>query len=193
MVDAASLKRRQFLSGLMKLLVFIGFVFISIPFISSFSSNELNEKQASTSRWVVSFPISDLETGKVIALPWAGGLYWVYARTEKEIQALALSNDLLQDEHSEKSDQPTQMKNNYRSVSKQFFVFVPHENKKGCQVRLSHEIERELFTEPCFSAKYDAAGRLFKDSGHKDQNNLAVPNHIIENGILKIGIWTPKR
>ncbi len=192
MVDAASLKRRQFLSGLMKLLVFIGFIFISIPFISSFSSNELNEKQASTSRWVVSFPISDLEAGTVTALPWAGGLYWVYARTEKEIQALALPNNLLRDEHSERSDQPEGMKNNYRSANNQFFVFVPHENKKGCQVRLSHEIERELFTEPCFSAKYDSAGRLFKNSGDKEQKNLAVPKHAIEDGILKIGIWTPK-
>ena len=192
MSSAASTKRRQILSGLMKLLTFIGFVFLSIPFISSFSSSSIDEKQAATSHWIITLSITDLIAGEVKALPWQGGLVWVYTRTENDIQSLKNINLALRDITSEKSDQPEKMKNNFRSVSEKFFVFIPRENKRGCQVRLNDDRETIVFTEPCFSAKYDAAGRVFESSGHKEQQNLAVPEHVIEDGILRIGIWMPK-
>jgi len=189
---SASIKRRQFLSGLMKLLGFIGLVFVSIPFISSFSTNEVDQKQTATSHWVITIAVSELVNGEIKMLPWAGGLVWVYARTEKDIQLLESGNISLRDEASEKSDQPETMKNNYRSASKQFFVFIPQENKRGCQVSLNHDSNNSGFTDPCFNAKYDTAGRILKKSGQDDQLNLAVPEHVIEDGILKIGIWMPK-
>jgi Rieske Fe-S protein len=192
MSDAASLKRRQILSGLMKLLVFIGFVFLSIPFISSFSSNSIEEKQAASSHWVITLPIADLVAGEVKHLPWSGGLVWVYSRTEKDIQSLKEFDPSLRDSASEKSSQPEQLKNKLRSANKYYFVFIPQENKRGCQVSLNAAQEKVRFTEPCYAAKYDAAGRVFEKSGHKEQQNLAVPEHIIENGMLKIGIWMPK-
>jgi Rieske Fe-S protein len=184
----------------MKLLVFIGFIFISIPFISSFSSITIDEKQVATSRWIISLPVADLVVGEVKALPWAGGLVWVYARTEKDLRLLNQANSLLLDAHSDKSDQPERMKNNFRSASEKFFVFIPLENKRGCQVSMNRDVESALFTEPCFSARYDSAGRIFKSSGHDSQDtrdphrqqNLAVPEHVIEEGVLKIGIWMRK-
>ena len=192
MLSTESTKRRQILSGLMKLLVFIGFVFLSIPFLSSFSSNSIDKKQAAISHWIINLPVTDLIAGEVKALPWAGGLVWIYTRTKNDIQSLKNNNTSLRDAFSEKSDQPEQMKNSFRSASKKFFVFIPQENKRNCQVRLNSEKEKVAFTEPCFSAKYDAAGRIFKQSGHNEQQNLAVPNHVIEDGILKVGIWMPK-
>ncbi len=188
----SSIKRRQMLSGLLKLLFFIGLIFLSIPFISSFSSKSIDEKQKATSHWVISTPVSELVEGEVKSFSWSGGLVWVYARTEKDIQSLKKTNTTLRDTASEKSDQPVQMKNNFRSANKIFFVFIPQENKRACQVRLNAGNKNSLFTEPCFNANYDAAGRVFEKSGHKDQQNLAVPEHIIEDGILKIGIWMPK-
>ena len=191
-LSPSSIKRRRILSGLMKLLVFIGFVFLSIPFISSFSSNSIDEKQAAASNWVITLSITDLIAGEVKALPWQGGLVWVYTRTENDIQSLKDINTSLRDTTSEKSDQPEDMKNNFRSANEKFFVFIPQENKRNCQIRLNDERETVTFTEPCFSAKYDAAGRIFENSGHKEQQNLAVPEHVIEDGILKVGIWMPK-
>ena len=187
-----SLKRRQILSGLMKLLAFVALILISIPFFSSFSTSSIDEKQTSKSNWVITVPIVDLMVGEIKTLSWSGGLIWVYRRTEKDIQSLTKNNNLLRDAVSMNSDQPASMKSDFRSASNQFFVFVPQENKKGCQVSLNNESENVLFVEPCFNAKYDSAGRILKNSGHKEQNNLAVPKHIIESGILKIGVWTPK-
>lgn len=192
MSSLTSTQRRQILSGLMKLLVFIGFVFLSIPFISSFSTDAINEKQTTAAKWVVTQTLVDLAEGEIKELPWSGGLVWVYSRTENDIKLLKSSNDVLRDKFSEKSDQPESMKNNFRSASEKYFVFIPQENKKNCQVRISDEKENAIFTEPCFSAKYDAAGRIIENTGHKEQQNLAVPKHVIEDGKLKIGIWMPK-
>lgn len=192
MSSVASNKRRQFLSGLMKLLVFIGFVFLSIPFISSFSSNEIDEKQTALSNWVITVPIADLIEGEVKALSWSGGLVWVYTRTEKDRLSLKNNKVALRDGLSENSDQPKNMKGRYRSASEKFFVFIPQENKRNCQVRLHDSSETAVFTEPCFTASFDSAGRIHQNTGHKDQQNLAVPEHVIEEGVLKIGIWMPK-
>lgn len=187
-----SLKRRQILSGLMKLLAVIGFILISIPFFSSFSTSSTDEKQSSKSNWVTTVPVADLVTGEIKKLAWLNDFVWVYARTTKDIEALTTGRSLLRDADSGNSDQPDTMRNDFRSASHQFFVFIPRENKKGCQVSLSHDDENVLFIEPCFNARYDSAGRILKNSGHKEQQNLAVPKHIIEAGILKIGVWTPK-
>lgn len=187
-----SFNRRQVLSGLMKLLFLIGFVFLSIPFISSFSTSEIDEKQKTTTRWVISLSVSDLVESEITPLSWSGGLVWVYVRNEKEIQSLKTNQHLLRDANSLNSDQPISMKNNFRSASEKYFVFIPQENKKGCQVSLNKEKENTVFTEPCFGANYDAAGRILKNSGDNAQQNLAVPEHMIESGVLKIGIWVPK-
>lgn len=192
MVEQNSNKRRQFLSGLMKLLVFIGFVFLSIPFISSFSTDDIDNKQNSKSHWVIEKSILELTAGQVVRLSWSGGQVWVYARTDDDIVKLEKNSSDLRDVLSQQSDQPENMKNNFRSANKQFFIFIPQENKKGCQVSVNKEGDNTLFTEPCFQAQYDAAGRILKNTGHKEQQNLSVPNHVIEDGILKIGVWMPK-
>lgn len=191
-MPTSSVKRRQILSGLMKLLVLIGLIFLSVPFISSFSSSSIDEKQKATSHWVITIPVSELVEGEVKSLSWSGGLVWVYARTAKDILSLKQVSPSLLDAGSKNSDQPVEMKNNFRSANEMFFVFIPQENKRYCQVRLNSSNENSLFSEPCFNALYDAAGRIFEKSGHRDQTNLAVPNHVVEDGILKIGIWMPK-
>lgn len=194
MSDSPSIKRRKILSGLMKLLVLIGLIFISIPFFSSFSSSSIDEKQKSTSRWIITSAITGLVEGEVKPLSWKSGVVWVYTRTKKDIQLLNENNSSLRDPVSARSDQPEEMKNKLRSADQRYFVFIPNENKRSCQVSLNTEQEIVRFTEPCYGAKYDAAGRIFENSGHKDktQQNLAVPEHVIEDGILKIGIWMPK-
>ena len=194
MLDSSSVKRRKILSGLMKLLAFIGLIFVSIPFLSSFSSNSIDEKQNASSHWIFTLPVADLEQGAIKSLSWAGGPVWVYSRTEKDIQLLNERDSSLRDATSERSDQPDKMKNKIRSAHKKYFVFIPNENKRSCQVSLNSDQEKVRFSEPCYGAKYDAAGRIFENSGHKDktQQNLPVPEHVIEDGILKIGIWMPK-
>ena len=194
-VSSSSLKRRQLLAGLMKLLVLIGLGFIAVPLISSLSSDSIDEKKSSGSRWVMSVAVASLVKGEVKELEWAGGQAWVYYRTADDLQALDKAVLSLHDASSEKSDQPDAMKTSYRSTSPLYFVFIPRENKRSCQVSLLKGDGNDSglrFTEPCYGANYDAAGRVVEGSGHIEQTNLAVPEHVIEDGILKIGIWMPK-
>lgn len=177
----------------MKLLVLIGFIFVSIPFISSFSGSSTENKPSSNKQWILTFVLDSLHEGEVKALSWSGGEVWVYSRTENERRALK-QHYLLRDAFSEKSDQPATMKNDFRSAREKYFVFIPLENKRGCQVSLDRDsVEGGVFVEPCYGARYDAAGRILKNSGQPDQHNLPVPEHTIENGILKVGPWVPKK
>lgn len=184
--------RRQVLSGLMKLLVFIGLIFISIPFISSFSTSSSEDKLSADRNWVISLPVSELSRGKVKQIPWAGGVFWVYARTKSDIASLEKFESRLRDKDSMLSDQPVAMKSRFRSAHPDYFVFIPRENKRSCQVRFNSGDEPGMWIEPCYSSRYDVAGRVFRDSGNKGQLNLAVPDHRIEDGILKIAAWSPK-
>lgn len=192
MSKSTSSKRRLILSRLLKLLVLISFIFILFTFLSSLTTNLNDGNKATSSHWVMTLPVSGLIPGEVKALPWSGGLVWVYSRTEEDLRSLKERNSLLRDVTSENSDQPENMKTSTRSASELFFVFIPLENKKRCQVRLYQDEKDIRFTEPCYGAKFDAAGRVFENSGHSDQKNLSVPVHVIESGILKIAIWLPK-
>lgn len=192
MGDLSLFDRRLMLTRVMKLLVVIGFLGLLTPFLSSLTSNINNETKDIATQWVVTLPIKAILPGEVKSLSWSGGIFWVYKRTEKDIELLKKSKLPLRDPASENSDQPKDMMNKYRSVDKTLFVFVPLENKRSCQVR-SHDGEGGIrFTEPCYGAKYDAAGHLVSNSGHEGQKNLSVPKHIIEKGMLKIGVWVRK-
>lgn len=184
--------RRLFLSRLLKLLVLISFVIILIPFLSSLSTNPTTEENKPATQWVATLQVNSILPGEVKSLSWSGGIFWVYKRTEKDIELLKTSKLPLRDPASENSDQPKDMMNEYRSFDKSLFVFVPLENKRGCQVRLYDGIGGIRFTEPCYAAEYDSAGHIVDNSGHEAQKNLSVPKHIIEEGMLKIGVWVKK-
>ena len=189
--STSSLNRRQILSGLMKLLILIGLIFVSVPFISSVMTSPTDKKEKDSPSWVITIPLLELVQGEVKSLSWSGGVVWVYPRTENDLIFLEQHKVLLRDAFSAFSEQPEQMKNQYRSANERYFVFIPQENKRGCQVHLNDEREQVVFIEPCYRAQYDAAGRIFENTGHAEQQNLIVPEHVVEDGFLKIGAWTP--
>ena len=194
MSETNQFNKRLLLVRLYKLFLLICFLGLLSPFLLSLTVFIGNSEKEVIDKWVVSVPLINLSSGKIHELPWSGGLYWVYKRTDKDISSLKgihsqHSNSSLRDAASKYSDQPVNMANNSRSANEYYFVFVPLESKRACQVRLYDDEPNIKFIEPCFGSKYDAAGRVFKESGHKDQKNLSVPMHKIENGILKIAVW----
>ena len=188
---ASTQQRRLVLTRILKLMVLVGVIYLFVPFLASFSISLNDEEGLESSHWVLTVPVSALEPAKVKTLSWSGGPVWVYTRTKDDIKSLKYTDSMLRDPASEASDQPSDMKNEFRSADSAYFVFIPIENKRSCQVRFNDE-ETIKFIDPCFGAEFDTAGRIFNGSGHKDQNNLAVPLHIIEGGMLKVGIWLPK-
>ena len=170
--------RRLYLKVTLKLLLLLGLGLAAIPFITSLHHSD-NDGQSAANPWYVEVDVSRLVPGQWQSVPWPGGEVWIYARTQREIQALQTADtDRLRDPDSRHSQQPAAASNASRSLQPDYFVFLPRETRRGCQIR---QIELQAgingYTEACYGARFDNAGRIFEDSGQPDQHNLTVPPH----------------
>ena len=170
--------RRLYLKVTLKLLLLLGLGLAAIPFITSLHHSD-NDGQSAANPWYVEVDVSRLVPGQWQSVPWPGGEVWIYARTQREIQALQTADtDRLRDPDSRHSQQPVAASNAYRSLQPDYFVFLPRETLRGCQIQ---QIELQMgingYSEACYGARFDNAGRIFKDSGQPEQHNLTVPPH----------------
>lgn len=170
--------RRLYLRVTLKLLILLGLGLAAVPFIASLR-HVGSDAGNSGNPWIVEVDLSGLAAGQIRAVPWPGGEVWVHARTRQDIlylQTAAL--DSMRDPASRYSDQPTAVITDYRSLKPEYFVFLPRETRRGCQVR---QIELQAgitgYSEACYGARFDNAGRIFKHSGQPDQHNLTIPPH----------------
>ena len=175
---------RIYLVRTVKLLGLFGFAIALVPFVGFLiSGDDLdsgNEDDVS-----LEVNLADLKPGHTKKLELLNWPVWVYHRTPENMAALRRFEHQLKDPKSNESEQPVDARNPLRSLKPEFFVFVPLETERNCQVRFAEQTEfsqpgREWaggFVEPCFGARYDLAGRIFRDSGHGEQRNLRVPNY----------------
>ena len=170
--------RRLYLRVTLKLLLLLGLGLAAIPFIASLQHAGSDSGDASNP-WIVEVDLADLEVGQIHTVPWPGGEVWIHYRTQKDIQYLrSTAIDTLRDPASQQSNQPAAATNGYRSLKPEYFVFLPRETRRGCQVQ---QIELSAgitgYSEACYGARFDNAGRIFKHSGQPDQHNLTIPPH----------------
>lgn len=169
--------RRLYLKVSLKLLLLVGLGLAAIPFIASLRHAD-NAPGKETNPWYVEVDLTRLIPGQVQSVSWPGGEVWIYARTPQEIQALqAAETHALRDPDSRMSQQPPAASNVYRSLKPEYFVFLPRETRRGCQVQQIELAGMTGFAEACYGARFDNAGRIFKDSGQAEQHNLTVPPH----------------
>ena len=170
--------RRLYLRVTLKLLLLVGLGLAAIPFIASLQHTG-GDSAENSNPWVVVVDLADLQAGQIRSVTWPGGEVWVHHRTRQGIRYLQLTaTDSLRDPASLHSNQPTAVKNSYRSFRPEYFVFLPRETRRGCQVQ-QIELQDGItgYSEACYGARFDNAGRVFKHSGQSDQHNLPVPPH----------------
>ncbi len=175
--------RRTLLARLTKVLVAFGLAFLAVPFISYvFTVVDGSGRVSQEAELVVS--VADLAPGQLKAVQWREWPVWVYRRTDTDLSALGRLREELRDPGSEVSDQPAAAQNWTRSLVPRYFVFIPRETSRNCQVRLldpgeldTPAMDGALFIEPCYRAHFDPAGRIFRNSGNDRQRNLRVPPH----------------
>lgn len=170
--------RRLYLRVTLKLLILVGLGLAAIPFIASLQHAGDDTGDASNP-WFVEVDLSRLAEGQVLSVPWPGGEVWIHRRTRQDIQYLhEIARDSLQDPASSQSDQPDILRTGFRSFRPEYFVFLPRETLRGCQVQ---QIELQAgitgYSEACYGARFDSAGRILKGSGQVDQHNLSIPPH----------------
>ncbi len=170
--------RRLYLKVTLKLLLLVGLGLASIPFITSLHHSDSGTRKE-TSPWYVEVDLAPLVPGEWQTVAWPGGEVWIYARTSHEIAALQTADPgRLRDPDSRHSQQPDAASNAYRSLRPEYFIVLPRETKRGCQVQqVQLQAGINGYTEACYGARFDNAGRIFANSGQAEQHNLTVPPH----------------
>jgi len=171
--------RRLYLKVTLKLLLLVGLGLAAIPFITSLYHADDDDAGTLMNPWYVEVDLSRLMPGQVQSVAWPGGEVWIYARTPQDIEAVQrVEANTLRDPASRQSQQPTAARNAHRSLQPEYFVFLPRETLRGCQVQ-QVELSPGMtgFAEACYGARFDNAGRIFMNSGQADQHNLTVPPH----------------
>ena len=174
--------RKKALSLVLVGLTVIGIVFLAVPFVSSLSISAKSENESWTG-----CNVSRLSPGTQKKCGYA----MVYRRTTHDIATINNFINLLQDPGSIESKQPEFAQNEWRSVSKDFFVYLPYAPQRKCGISIvepnrevfrGHPEYEALMTSPyfwegCDGRAWDMSGRLYKREHYPLELNLIVPNY----------------
>ena len=177
------MNRRLALTRATKLLALVGLLFAAYPFIATLlpdSTIDAGRKQ----QWRRVIDLSPLQPGELLYVEdWPGGPVAVFRRSAHELAGLERLRPQLQDPDSERSEQPADLRGPQRSYLADYFVFIPVETHRGCQLRALPADKRPRpdvlwyggFSDVCNGSLYDTAGRLYRASGNVHQRNLRIP------------------
>jgi len=179
MTDQVDASRRQFLTTATIATGAVGAAFAITPFLASWQPSA----RAKALGAPVEVDISKLEPGQKIDIEWRGKVVWVINRTNPMLASLPKLDPRLADPKSNQSQQPTDCKNEHRSIKDNVLVMVGICTHLGCSPTYRPEIgPADLgpdwlggFFCPCHQSKFDLAGRVY--SGVPAPTNLPVPPH----------------
>lgn len=174
------MSRKKALRIVVGLMVVLGLVLVSLPFLQSLSVNPKQEHAA----WRPC-DISGMNKGEWKKCGWT----FIYRRTDEDIAAVDRYRDLLADPESRQSEQPVAAQNQWRSENREYFVFEPWSSFRRCPVEFrdsghdypweppEHRVLQELpfFMESCEGRTWDMSGRLYHRQGYPPERNLTVP------------------
>ena len=148
----------------------------SIPFVGSMFQVDSNGAGDALKHYSA-YDISGLSRGEIKKIKQFSSEVWVYYRTLQDIEQInTMHHDILRDPQSQHSQQPAEMLPKFRSLNKDYFVFIPFETQKQCQVQPDRlPSGHNGFSEGCYRGFFDAAGRALALGGHREQKNLIVP------------------
>jgi len=176
--------KRRFLVGATSVVGGIGAVAVATPFVMSFFPSE----RAKAAGAPVEVDISKLEPGQKIDIEWRGKVVWVINRTNPMLASLPKLDPRLADPNSNQSQQPSDCKNEHRSIKDNVLVMVGICTHLGCSPTFRPEVApgSEGFYCPCHGSKFDYAGRVFR--GAPAPTNLEVPAYtFVSDNTLLIG------
>ena len=183
--DNDSLKRRNFLTNLTKVVGGIGAVFALIPFLSTMSPSEKTKMAGAP----IEIDISAITPGTFKIVEWRGKPVWVVHRTAEMLDIIDGKVDYLADPESSTEMQPIYAQNKYRSVKPEFLVLVGVCTHLGC-VPLGQKVgevrgEYDGWFCPCHGSHYDSSGRIRKGPA---PTNLEIPPYaFLSDDVIKIG------
>lgn len=167
---------------------FIAVVVVGAYLFTTYYSEQLGNKMPEVTGQV--FDVKDMEPSSLKRFEIEdGSQIWVYRRSDKEIAEINALAQYLVDPRSIDSAQPSDLRNAFRSVKEEYFVFQPITVKTACAVKYSPPSEFSYdeeytrapihkyghFREPCYGNLFDTAGRVLKIAEYHEEKNLSVP------------------
>lgn len=155
-----------------------GVVAASIPFVASLAPSE----KARALGAAVEVDLKDLATGELRTIEWRGKPVWILRRTDSMLRSLKRNEGLLADPMSQRSEQPLEARNPWRSIKQEVGVMVAVCTHLGCIPTFRPDAQGVSglgpdwpggFFCPCHGSKFDLAGRVFKNV--PAPTNLEVP------------------
>lgn len=180
--------RRRFLTGATSVIGGIGALYATAPFIGSWFPSAKAQALGAP----VKVDLNKLTPGAQLTIEWRGQPIWIIKRNEEMVNSLKNFDNLLRDPNSQQAQQPTYVKESYRSLKPEFLILVGLCTHLGCVPMYRPEpgsVEPTWqggFFCPCHGSKFDLAGRVFK--GVPAPTNLIVPPHrYVSQDVVIIG------
>jgi ubiquinol-cytochrome c reductase iron-sulfur subunit len=175
--ESVNKTKRRFLLGATTAVGTVGVIAAAVPFGMSLWPSE----RAKAAGVPVEVDISKLEPGQKINVEWRGKVVWVIHRTPAMLAGLPKLDGRVVDPKSEVDHQPTEAKNEGRSIKPEIFVAVGICTHLGCSPTFRPEVAPpDLGSDwlggffcPCHQSKFDLAGRVYK--GVPAPTNLIIP------------------
>lgn len=169
--------RRLYLTVAVKLLFLAGLGALAAVLIASIGIGSGGDSGTAEDPWRLEVDWSGIAPGEYQAVERPSGeMIWIYRhRPGASAQLEARAPGKLRDPDSRHSRQPADLNPAWRSRHPEVFVFLPYETRRGCRVRL--DAARQEWVDPCHGARFDLAGRLLRETGVAEQQNLPVPDY----------------
>ena len=139
----------------------------------------LTQQHNATKSWPHGAPlrvnIAGFAEGALKTVEWQGKPVWILRRSTDTVAALDAFTEQLADPASAQSLQPPGCRNTYRSLRPDVLVAIGLCTHQGCTPALNGN----HFLCPCYTSKYDLAGRVFKVG--PAQANLVIPAYRFDN------------
>lgn len=171
--------KRRFLLGASGVMGGIGVAAATVPFVVSMWPSE----RAKAAGAPVEVDVAKMEPGQKIDVEWRGKVVWLINRTDAMLATLPKLDGQLADPNSTVDLQPSDCKNQHRSIKPPLWVAVGICTHLGCSPTYRPDVApADLgpdwlggFFCPCHQSKFDLAGRVFR--GMPAPTNLAIPPH----------------
>lgn len=167
-----------------------GLTAAAVPFVGSLAPSE----RARALGAAVEVDPRGIAPGELTTVEYRGRPVWVLHRTPAMIERLQRDAGLLADPQSQRSEQPADMRNPWRSLKPELGVMVAVCTHLGCiptfrptpgAPDLGADWPGGFFC-PCHGSKFDFAGRVFRNV--PAPLNLEVPAYRYDDdGVLTIG------
>jgi ubiquinol-cytochrome c reductase iron-sulfur subunit len=180
--------KRQFLTSALTVVGAIGTGYLAVPFLA--------QMQPSVKTMAASAPVevdlSKMEPGQLLRVAWRGKPVWILNRTPAVLETIKSLKSQLSDPDSNESLQPTNTKNELRSIKPEIFVALGLCTHLGCSPTFRPELAphdlgsdwKGGFFCPCHGSKFDLAGRVY--SGVPAPTNLEIPPHQYKTDTLLV-------